>query len=53
VGIRLDGKDNIRNTVLYGNSCEQVARLLEDRGRDTKRVCPANSESGCDCAARE
>ena len=50
--IRMDGKDNVRNTVLYANKCERVSRFLEDGGKQTLRLCSGSSrESSCECAA--
>jgi hypothetical protein len=50
-GVRLDGVDNIRNTVLYANRCERVATPLIDGGKDTKRLCTASTAGSCECAA--
>jgi hypothetical protein len=50
-GIRLDGVDNIRNTVLYGNRCQRVPNPLIDGGKDTVRLCTSASEGSCECPA--
>jgi hypothetical protein len=50
-GIRLDGVDNIRNTVLYGNRCQRVPTPLIDGGKDTVRLCTSASEGSCECPA--
>jgi hypothetical protein len=46
--IRLDGVDNLRNTVLYANSCRNVSNLVLDGGKETVRVCSHAAES-CEC----
>jgi len=52
-GIRIDAPGSISRTVLYGNTCSNVARNLEDYGTDTVRVCPASGKtSSCECSAR-
>jgi hypothetical protein len=41
------------NTVLYANSCSNVAQNLSDQGTATQRVCPAfgnASANSCECA---
>jgi hypothetical protein len=50
-GVRLDGVDNIRNTVLYGNRCQRVPTPLIDGGKDTVRLCTSASEGSCECPA--
>lgn len=50
-GVRLDGIDNIRNTVLYANRCQRVTTPLLDGGKDTVRLCTPGSEGSCECAA--
>ncbi len=48
IGIRLDGPDNIRDTVLYENSCERVDVGVEDGGRRTATPLPsAPASSNC------
>ena len=47
--IRLDGVDNLRNTILYANSCRDVGNLVLDGGKDTLRLC-ASSGGSCECA---
>jgi hypothetical protein len=49
-GIRLEGHDNVRNTVLYGNRCERVTKPLSDSGLRTLRICPAGAHDSCECA---
>ncbi len=49
-GIRLEGHDNIRDTVLYGNRCERVATPLVDSGLRTLKICPAGTEKNCECS---
>jgi len=52
-GIRIDAPGSISRTVMYGNTCRDVARNLEDYGTDTTRVCPASGKtSSCECSAR-
>jgi hypothetical protein len=50
-GIRVEGHDNIRDSVLYKNRCEHVATPLSDAGLRTLKICPAGSENNCECAA--
>lgn len=53
--IRFEGKDNIRDSVLYANQCTRVDTFLADGGKDTKRICSAGmheadrSNSLCEC----
>ena len=49
-GIRLEGQDNIRDSVLYKNRCERVATPLYDTGLRTLKICPAGSRGNCECA---
>jgi hypothetical protein len=49
--LRLEGTGNVRDTILYGNRCEQVDALLEDSGRRTLRVCSQGSPGNCECPA--
>jgi hypothetical protein len=53
-GIRLGGRDNVRDTVLYSNRCERVTTRLDDGGRDTQRVCPPDMDTkdSCECPTR-
>jgi hypothetical protein len=46
--VRFEGKDNVRDSVLYANECERVDSFLADGGKGTKRICSANS---CECRA--
>jgi hypothetical protein len=48
-GIRIEGTNNVRDTVLYGNSCEKVARPLADSGSHTLKICPSGSQFNCEC----
>lgn len=51
-GLRLEGTGNVRDTVLYGNSCEHVDAFLQDSGRRTARICSFVKSAGtCECAA--
>jgi hypothetical protein len=49
-GIRIEGQDNIRDSVLYRNRCERVAVPLFDTGLRTLKLCPAGSRGNCECA---
>jgi hypothetical protein len=54
IGIRLGGTRNLRDTVLYGNRCEEVGTFLEDRGERTARLCADGSTAAlasdrCEC----
>ncbi len=48
-GIRLEGPGNVRDTVLQGNRCEHVDRLLEDEGVQTLRLCHGRASDSCEC----
>lgn len=48
-GIRIEGDENIRNTVLAGNRCEQVDVPLQDSGTTTTRICPTTDAGSCEC----
>ena len=48
-GIHLEGQDNIRYSVLYGNRCERVSTPLADSGSHTLKICPTASEGSCEC----
>jgi hypothetical protein len=49
-GIRIEGTQNIRNTVLFGNTCERVAIPLSDSGVGTARVCDSSGAAhSCEC----
>jgi hypothetical protein len=50
-GIRIEGTDNVRDAVLYKNTCERVDVPLQDSGLATARVCPAEGGSSCECPA--
>ena len=39
------------HTVLYGNSCSNVAQNLSDQGTATLRVCAPGATNSCECAA--
>lgn len=52
VGIRLEGKGNIRDAVLDSNRCEAVENLLEDSGAGTMRICSAWEANSCECPVR-
>lgn len=47
---RLDGVDNLRNTVFYANRCERIGKILIDGGKDTVRLCRGQAEGSCECA---
>ena len=49
-GIRIEGQDNIRDSVLYRNRCERVTVPLFDTGLRTLKLCPAGSRGNCECA---
>ena len=51
-GIRIEGPGNVRDAVLEGNRCENVATLLEDSGAATTRVCRNGGASSCECGQR-
>lgn len=51
-GIRLEGPQNVRDTVLAGNRCERVTVRLEDAGVGTARSCPAPDGDSCECNTR-
>ena len=48
-GIRIEGDENIRNTVLQANRCEQVDVPVQDAGTATARICPATDAGSCEC----
>ena len=48
---RLDGVDNMRNTVFYANRCERIGRILIDGGKDTVRLCRQQAQGSCECPA--
>lgn len=37
------------NTVLYANTCANVAKALNDAGTGTVRVCPSPTGNSCEC----
>lgn len=51
-GVRLDAPHALSRTVLYANSCQNVAKGVEDYGTDTVRVCPSSASSSCECRER-
>lgn len=51
-GVRLDGPDALSRTVLYANSCANVAEGVVDYGTGTVRVCPSSVSAPCECRAR-
>jgi hypothetical protein len=50
IGIRLDGQENVVNSVLFQNRCERVDTPLKDGGRGTVRLCSAQQSASCECA---
>lgn len=48
-GIHLEGKENVRYSVLYGNSCEHVATPLSDSGLGTLKLCSGAAPGSCEC----
>jgi hypothetical protein len=48
-GIHLEGHENVRYTVLYGNRCEHVATPLADSGLSTLKICSTASPGSCEC----
>jgi hypothetical protein len=52
IGIRLDGPDNVRETVLYNNKCERVDTFLDDQGKRTARICSPGQSDRCECGAK-
>jgi hypothetical protein len=48
-GIRIEGDENIRSTVLEGNRCEHVDVPLQDAGTATARICPTADGGSCEC----
>jgi len=51
-GIRVEGTDNARDTILYANRCERVDAPLEDPGHQTVRVCSQGNPGNCECPAQ-
>ena len=51
IGIRLDGQENVVNSVLFQNRCERVDTPLKDGGRGTVRLCSAQQSASCECAS--
>jgi hypothetical protein len=41
----------IWHTVLFGNSCNNVATNLIDGGTASQRVCPSPAENSCECSS--
>lgn len=54
MGIHLDDS-MVWHTVLYGNTCNNVAQNLSDQGTATLRACPVSAAAGatntCECTA--
>jgi hypothetical protein len=54
-GVRLEGKDNVRDSVFYSNQCEHVDTFLFDGGKNTRRICAATTQEAgkpntwCEC----
>jgi hypothetical protein len=54
-GIRFQGPDHVRDSVLYANKCERVDVFLDDAGKGTTRLCPsqksasAGPDDRCEC----
>lgn len=48
-GIEISGSSLVWNSVLYSNSCLDAPRPLNVEGRDTVRVCYADSVNSCEC----
>jgi hypothetical protein len=48
-GIHLEGHENLRYSVLYGNRCQRVATPLADSGLHTLKICPSKSPESCEC----
>jgi hypothetical protein len=51
VGIRIEGADNVRDSVLYANQCQHVDTALAVPGKRTTALCGAGSANQCGCAA--
>jgi hypothetical protein len=49
IGIRLDGGQNVDASVLYMNTCVDVATPLVDRGTRTRLVCDNAPAQSCEC----
>jgi hypothetical protein len=49
-GIDIQGDRFVDGTVLYKNSCENVATPLWDRGVHTHRLCDQSTALSCECA---
>jgi hypothetical protein len=52
VGIHLEGKQIIKDTVLSRNRCEQTDHLLDDGGTDTTALCDSSAAQACECPQR-
>jgi len=48
-GIHLEGHENVRYSVLYGNRCERVATPLADAGLGTLKLCTGATQGSCEC----
>jgi hypothetical protein len=42
-------RPGVSASVLYGNSCRDVARPVADSGSNTVRVCPGPALDSCEC----
>jgi hypothetical protein len=49
-GIDIQGDHFVDATVLYKNSCENVATPLRDRGVHTRRLCDQSVPQSCECS---
>jgi hypothetical protein len=49
-GIAVQGDRSVDATVLYKNSCDNVATPLLDRGIHTRRLCDQSTASSCECS---
>jgi hypothetical protein len=47
--IHLEGNENVRYSVLYGNHCERVTTPLADSGLGTLKLCTGASPGSCEC----
>ena len=49
IGINLDQTDLVQGTILYANSCRQVAKRLFNGASRTLRVCASSVRDSCEC----
>ena len=49
-GIDIQGDHFVDATVLYKNTCENVATRLLDQGVHTRRICDQSTAHSCECA---